>query len=177
MLSQFSEVSWVKFRARAVPAGAHYCVECEQPLPYSERGFGIVEIIAVLGLSAIMLGMAISNLKVLNDPLQNNSQQMMGFIKQVRAKAIATTSAYTITAPTRDRLVASSAANCDDPAPTLDPNAYLDLEQGAELASVAFSLCFNTRGLPSANTRLYLRGEQYHYKTVEVMLGGAVRIE
>jgi Tfp pilus assembly protein FimT len=143
----------------------------------SPPGFSLVELLVVMGLTMILIGIAVTNLKQLDNPLQNGAAQLLGFIKQVRAKAISSTSAYVIQPFSSTRLITRHGTTCSDPNMTADSRAVLDLPSGAHLTSTNWNLCFSTRGFPDANIEIQLQDVGGSNKTVELMLGGAVRIQ
>jgi len=143
---------------------------------YDSAGFSMVEMLAVTGLIMLFIAVAISNLKELDNPLQNGAAQLAGFIKQVRAEAISSTSAYIISPATATRLVTQRGTTCSDPNATPDPRVTLDLPNGAHLVQTGWTLCFSSRGFPDANIEIDLEDIGRGQKTVEIMLGGAVRI-
>jgi hypothetical protein len=53
----------------------------------------------------------------------------------------------------------------------------LTLPSGAYLFDTSWSFCFNSRGLPDANIEIELRDVGGANRIVEVLLGGAVRIQ
>ena len=142
-----------------------------------ERGSSIVEMLVVLGLIGSMLGIAIMNMKELEDPLQTGASQLAAFIKQVRAEAISSTLAYTIKPASTSKIITVYAAKCSDTDTTSDTKVALELPNGAHLASTTWDLCFNSRGLPDGNIDIEMHDIGSQSKTVEVMLGGAVRIK
>jgi type II secretory pathway pseudopilin PulG len=142
-----------------------------------ERGFTIFELLLVMGLALLMGGIAILNLKAFDNPLQNGSAQLAGFLKQVRAKAISSTSAYIISPGSSGRIQTQRGLTCADASPVDDPLAALSLPSGAYLFDTTWNFCFNSRGLPDANIEIELRDIGGANEIVEVLLGGAVRIQ
>lgn len=143
---------------------------------FRQHGFGAVELLVVLGMVGVFMMMAVSNLRELDDPLLNGSSQLVGFLKQVRAKAFASTSAYTISPDGANRLKTEFAHRCSDVATTLDPKLNLEFPTGVLLTDTGWTLCISSRGLPDANLTIEVADNEYHSKQVEIMLGGAVRV-
>ena len=137
----------------------------------------MVELLVVFALTSIMLGIAVSNLKELNSSSRDAASEIVGFLKEVRAKAIATTRAYTITASGTETLVARYASVCSDASPTLDTTLRLDLPAGTNLTNTAWTLCYNSRGLADDAITIPVQDAQALSETVEVVLGGAARIQ
>lgn len=145
------------------------------------QGFTLVEIIVVLAIFAILAGIAALNLRGLQDPLQEAATNVAGLMKQSRAKAMATTSAYRVkvsTTNTRD-LVTESAIRCSDTTGwTADTALSTELPKGISMSVSQGSLptCFDPRGLGSQDLILTFTDSKGRSMKVEVMLGGAVRI-
>jgi Tfp pilus assembly protein FimT len=135
-----------------------------------------------LAVLSILLGIAALNLRPLNNDAQNAADRLAGTFRQVRARAMATTSAYRLVYLSPSSLRADSAKTCAGrggwkPEPkfslTLEPGATLT---GANLSPGQSVVCFNSRGLASANPTLQLRDTYERRREVEVLLGGAVEI-
>jgi hypothetical protein len=141
----------------------------------ASAGISVIEIMAMMSLMLVMMGVAVMNLKKLDNPLQNGAAQLGGFFKQVRAEAISSTSAYIVVPSSSRRLITRRGTKCSDLSPVDDPRVTLNLPSGASLVATNWTLCFNSRGLPDANLQVQLRDLGGQLKTVEVMLGGAVR--
>lgn len=142
---------------------------------FEERGFTLVETIVSLGIFAVILGIAVSNIKKFDDPLNDASNQIVGFFKQARAKSISTTSAYTIYPISTTKLGTKFAAKCTDTTTTTDSAFTYTFPTGAHLNATSWTLCFSARGLPDGNLTVDLRDANNHPKTVQVYLGGGVR--
>ena len=142
-----------------------------------EAGFSLIEIMATMALMGIMLAMVAPNLKVLNDPLQNATEQSIGFFKKTKARAVATTSAYLVEANGQFQIKTSYANTCNAlPADFQDdPDLVLDLPTGVQLADTAWSICFSSRGLADQNLIIPMSDVDLDTRSVEVFLGGAVR--
>jgi len=143
----------------------------------NERGFSIIEVVIVTALGTLMMGMVAANFRNVTSPLQDGTAQVAGFIKQVRAKAMASTSAYVINASSTKMLTTSYATSCDSASFVSDPKLFLELPKGAELSSSTWSVCFNARGLADASPEIFITGGHYQAKSITVYLGGAVRVQ
>ncbi len=140
-----------------------------------ESGIGLIELLVVLFLIGILLSTAVSNLGALNNPLRNGAQQTMGFFKQVRSRAISTTTAYVVSAASPIRMQTFSGTSCST-ATTAQPNLFIDLPLGASFSNTSWSTCFDPRGLANANITVTIRDDESGAtRDVEVFLGGAVR--
>jgi hypothetical protein len=123
-----------------------------------------------------MAGTALSGIQSLERPLPTAASQLSGFFKQVRAKAIATTSAYTITAVTSTQVIASYSSSCDSISPTQDSKLLYNFPSKVALIGGGWSLCFNPRGLANNNAQIYIQDDDHNYRRIEVFLGGAIRV-
>lgn len=141
-----------------------------------EAAFTLLELLVALSLFAIMLGIAIPNLKDLNNPLRNGTAALTSFLKEVRGKAISSTSAYRITPVSTTRIVTSFATNCSSETFIDDPSTVLELEAGARLNATSWVLCFNPRGLADDNEEIVIRDQHGDAKVVKVYLGGGAKI-
>lgn len=150
-------------------------------------GVSLVELLVALALMGLALGIAALNLRPLSDPLQDALVQTEGYLKQVRAKAMATTSGYRVQVdPTGLR--ASYAPSCRASSFTEDTALRLDLPEGVRLqarwgpSGDAFAsgdwFCFSSRGLllgsKEAEPVLYLEDERGRTRTLRLLLGGGV---
>ncbi len=130
----------------------------------------------VLGMMGILMGIGATNLAVLDNPLQNATNEVAGFLKQARARAVSSSTAYRVYPTNARQLVAEFGLSCDDPSPQLDVNLHLDLPKGVSIPDTNWEICFTSRGLATSSPTLYFYGPDYATKSVEVFLGGAVRV-
>lgn len=142
----------------------------------SEAGISIVEILTTLTLTGVILGIGILNFRKVEDAGVTGAAELSSFIKQVRARAISSTSAYKLTATTTTYLTTQYAKSCTSATWSSDNRVTLKMPTGASVTSTSWSVCFNSRGFPDANTTIGVRNTAGDLKNVEIMLGGAVRI-
>jgi prepilin-type N-terminal cleavage/methylation domain-containing protein len=145
------------------------------PARFAQGGFSLIELLVALMISAVLASMALGNLKELNDPLQNGSAQLAGFLKEVRAKALSQTVAYHVSASSTTKIITTYGNNCASVTTTADPQLTLKLPTGTSLSTTSFNFCFSSRGLSDQNVNIVIH-DNIGTKTVEVMLGGGVRI-
>jgi prepilin-type N-terminal cleavage/methylation domain-containing protein len=139
-----------------------------------EQGFSVVELMATLVLIALMTSVAAINLRQLDNPLQDGTAQLVSFMKQARAKAVATTSGYFVRASSASRIVADVGENCADLSPTPDTDLVLDLPDGVILTDTAWAICLDARGFADDNITITLTDGDKS-RDLEVFLGGAIR--
>ena len=141
-----------------------------------ERGYTIFELVTVVGLIAVIMGIVAFKLRDLDNPLENGANQMRGFFKQVRAEAIASTSAYIVRPASSTEIETLRGTSCSDASPVVDSRVALELPSGASLTATDWSFCYNSRGFPDSNIEIDLHDIGGQNRTVEVLLGGAVRV-
>ncbi|NLF25021.1 MAG: hypothetical protein GX589_05105 [Deltaproteobacteria bacterium] len=141
----------------------------------NDTAFTVIELLAVLGLMVAVSAIAVSQLQQLNDPLEDSTAELVSFFKQVRARAISTTSAYTVVPLSSSEVVTHYSATCGDEDTTDDSRLTLDLPTGVRLSDTDWSVCYNSRGLPDDNVLIELSAAGGRGRFVEVFLGGAVK--
>ena len=138
------------------------------------NGFSILELIAVMSLIAIMSCIAAFNYRALSNPQDAAAMELMSFIKQTRSKAIASTQSYTIRPSSSTTVITTVSSSCSG-AQTQDSLLTLTLPNGASLTSTTWSICFEPRGISHNAVDIGVAQERGS-KTVQVVLGGAVRV-
>jgi prepilin-type N-terminal cleavage/methylation domain-containing protein len=147
------------------------------------KGLTLVELVVVLAVLAVASGIMALNVRPFYNPLQDALSRTEGFVKQVRSKAMATTSAYRITLE-GNRLKAAYASTCRSTSFTED--LALQVEIPPEVA-VTFTPqggvpCFNSRGLMVLQNASSHSGDPYYrftdrqgrQGTLRLLLGGGV---
>ena len=139
-------------------------------------GFTMIEALVILAVLGIAVAGASLFLKPAAAPLQSATVLTEGYMRQLRARAMSTTSAYRMAPIDTMRLGASYAATCGATTWTDDPDFGLELPEGVEMSSTAWTLCFNSRGLASSNLTISLQHDQFGARDIEVLLGGTSRV-
>lgn len=132
-------------------------------------------LLAVLG---VVLSIAFINLRPLDSPIQNGLSNTSGFLRQVRAKAMATTSAYRVRFTDAQNAYTEYANGCTASSWTRDDSVKFQLPLEVQLTSPdwhSLTICFNARGLADAGKTLTLQDSRGTSKSLELMLGGGVR--
>ena len=142
-----------------------------------ETGFTVVELLVVFALVSIMSGLAVMNLNALSNSSENAAASLVGLLKQARARAISTTSAYFVVPASTNSIITQSGVNCSDPAPVEDTTLNLVFPAGASLGATTWSVCFTSRGLSDSNTEIVVNDIHSSTRTVEVLLGGSVQLD
>ncbi|MCO6431662.1 MAG: prepilin-type N-terminal cleavage/methylation domain-containing protein [Deltaproteobacteria bacterium] len=141
-----------------------------------DRGFSVLELLVVMGISAIIFSLAVLDTKSYGNQALNGASTLMGFLKSSRAKALATTQAYTLTATSPTHVASAYSTNCASATQTLDPALSLDLPDGAVFTATPWTVCFTPRGLSDSSIDIQVQ-DQHSAHTVQVVLGGAIRVQ
>jgi prepilin-type N-terminal cleavage/methylation domain-containing protein len=142
----------------------------------SACGMSLVELLVVMALIGLAVGAAALYLRPMEAPVQAAGEQLEGFLRQARARAMANTLAYRVAPGSEGALVAEYAANCGETTWTTDAGLVLRFPRGVTMTDTTWSACFNSRGLANANLVITLMHAEYDPKQVEILLGGAARV-
>jgi prepilin-type N-terminal cleavage/methylation domain-containing protein len=144
--------------------------------PEYESGFSLLELLTTVSLASILTGIGIVNLRLLVGSSTNAAFELTSYLKHVRAKAIATTSAYTVRAVSNTNLISESSTNCTSLIRSADAQLAKTLPSGAQLNNTGWSVCFTSKGASTSNITIPLTDENSSSQSVEVLLGGTVRV-
>ncbi len=125
---------------------------------------------------AILMGSAVSNIRKLDNPIENAATETLGFLKQIRARAMSSTLAYKVSPESTTRLRVQYSTTCTGTMVS-DNSLFLELPKTTSFAATNWNTCFSPRGLASANVTFAIQDVGDHLKTIEVVLGGAARIQ
>ncbi len=146
-----------------------------QNLSSNQKGFTLAELLVVTAIAFLILSMASYNLKRMVNPLQDSSAELVGIVKQAKAKAIHTSSAYKIHAPDNKSVVTSFAKSCSDPTFVDDATMKLTLDSSLDMTTSGWTFCFSPRGLADRYQQILIVDNRLKSKMIEVFRGGAVR--
>lgn len=141
-----------------------------------QGGYTLVELMVVMSIAASLLGFGIINLFELSRPAQGATGQLAGFFKAARAKAISTTSSYTVRPLNPSEIIVETSRNCSTGTPLVDPELKLELPAHVLLSNTSWSVCFDSRGFADSNMVATIEDNYGEAYSVEVYLGGATRI-
>lgn len=141
-----------------------------------QEGFTLIELMVVMSISAILLGYSAMHLQELTRPAESAAGQVGSFFKAARAKALSTTSAYTVRPDGAGALVAEASTTCGATT-ALDSKLSLELPSFVLFTSVGWSVCFDSRGFPDTNLLVEVEDDFGERHSIEVFLGGGVRVQ
>ncbi len=138
-------------------------------------GFTLFELLFTVGLIGVLLGVAVTNLRSLDSAANTGAAEVLGFLRQVRARAMAATSAYKIAPSSAQVLAVYTASTCSSPM-ALESSLTLKLPLGASFTDTGWEVCFSSRGFPDSSPTIDLQDTEGGIKTIQVFLGGAVKV-
>ncbi len=148
-----------------------------QPHRFSEAGgFSLLEMIIVISLLGIVSGFAVLSLERMINPAESGAATAAHFMKEVRARAMSTTFSYRIRASDTRTIIAEFASSCDSASFTADEELILLLPDEVTMTDLSWSVCFSQRGFAEASESIPLEDLYGTEHTVQVFLGGAVRV-
>lgn len=142
----------------------------------NNQGFSVFELLIVLAILGILSGNVIANLKEISRPLTNASFEVTHFLRLARSKAISQTAFVKVMPISIFKINAYVGDTCAD-ATTPITDLFLDLPSDTRLLETEWSSCFTPRGLSSEATIFSLKDDHNLTKTVEIALGGGVRMQ
>jgi hypothetical protein len=144
-----------------------------------QAGYTFPELFAALGLCTVFMGMAVSNVRVLGNPVQSGALQLASVLQQARSKAIATNWAYTVYPVSSNEIAVKYGRFCGSKDIKIDSRLRFRIPKGAELAETGWRVCFASRGLPTDNAGIFVRDKSNPALAVgvDVYLGGNIRIQ
>lgn len=136
----------------------------------------ILEMVVVLGLVSILSGIAVTNLRAINKPLQNAAYSTEVFLQLARSRAISGTQAVKVRPTSSTVLAAFSGVNCAG-ATTAISSLIQPLPVGTSLADTTWYVCFDPRGRADASISFNINDTGRKTKTIRIARGGGVKIQ
>lgn len=140
------------------------------------QGFTLLELLVSLTIVTVLAGIATFQLQKIHSSAESGATHLIGFFKQTRARAMATTSAYRVTAESTSKVIAERGTNCSAASWETDGQMILPLPSGVSLSGTSWNVCFSSRGMPDQNITVDLFDRDGQFRSVEVMLGGNARM-
>ncbi len=141
-----------------------------------QAGFSILELLAVLVIMGILSASAMSNLKEINRPLTNASFEITHFLRLARARGISQTSFIKVAPASAFKISTHSGDSCATATSAIN-DLSLNLPDNTNLLATDWEICFTPRGLAPNSTAFTIRDEHASTRTVEIALGGGVRMQ
>ena len=152
----------------------------------NDEGYTLFELLVTLGFIAILAGSATFQARSLSDPIQNETAITLSFIKQIRARAVASTSAYLLYPTSATHLAVARGTACPTAMPanpsTLVPGTFtadvlnINLGEKVRFVSTTWGACVTQRGLFTGQSNVQLIDPDGKTKTITIFLGGATKV-
>ena len=154
----------------------HHSDPRPQPRKRHSDGFSLIELLVVIALIGILSTVGILALQGLNNPLNNETARMNQHLRQVRSRAILSTSAIKLELElgSATKLLAKRAKSCSAAASQWQAVTQLEINLEPEVTfGTVGGLCFEPRGTTSAAASIELT---YREKTrwLDVYTAGSV---
>ncbi|WP_407543698.1 prepilin-type N-terminal cleavage/methylation domain-containing protein (plasmid) [Deinococcus radiomollis] len=151
--------------------------------PASRRqGFTLIEMLVTMAVIGILFSIAALSFQRLDNPVQDGVTELSSFLKQTRATALSTTSAYRLAISTDNTtLTATTAPNCATPNTswTADPATKLTLPSTVVISAITggtWPICITSRGFSTQDVILTLTGSNTTTGKVELLIGGGTKV-
>jgi prepilin-type N-terminal cleavage/methylation domain-containing protein len=141
----------------------------------NEAGFTLLEMLVVLGITTILSGMAVVNLRKFDYASSNAANQIASLIKSARAYGITSTTTVEIKPLNSRTIRVSKASSCSTTPRTDIPELLLELPTSATLSSTTWALCYTSRGISHDSIDILIT-DNSKPRTVQVVLGGGIRV-
>lgn len=141
-----------------------------------EQGFTVLEMIVVLGITATIGAIGVSQFRAADNLLFMNSNQVSATLKLGRSRAISTTSPYILKAISESEIQGYRVETCNDSNGVADPQVKLTLPNRLRMPDTNWEVCFTSRGFTNVNETFSIIDNLTNTSMqVEIMLGGSVR--
>lgn len=154
--------------------------------PEGKHGFTTIELLIVIAIVGIIGGIMALNLRPFSNHAENGANALAAGLKQARARAMSTTSAYRLVYTSSTELTASYANTCGAATWTADPRFDVSIDDTAwvEIDGVTADdavgdvvACYNSRGFAETSSLLNVTDTRGRARTVEIFVGGGVVVE
>lgn len=145
----------------------------------NERGFTLLEVLVAIAVSGILMGIATFQYLKLQNDVGFTAQNLVSSLKRVRSKALASTYFYTVKPISLTQATVTYASSCSAPSTDqqTDNSLQVVLDSPVAFTSLTWSICFTPRGITADSATIGVRdGVSGEVKTVEVVIGGAMRV-
>ena len=142
---------------------------------YPERAFTLLEVIVTMSLVGLLCALVPLRLSALYNRGQGSAEAVVSYLRSTRALAMARTETLIISPTSSTELGRLRATSCSDPAPVSE-NFTFKLPHGVRLADTSWSVCFTSRGLSNASQTFAVVDSSGTPRTIEIALGGGLRI-
>ena len=132
--------------------------------------------LGLLTIAALLLSLSSLYLTPMEADLGAGIALTEGFLRQSRATAMATTSAYRIRPASNTRLVAETGSSCLTDTWVADADLSLELPGDVALVDTTWSVCFGSRGLASGVATIGLSQPGAGSRNIAVLRGGTTRV-
>jgi hypothetical protein len=121
------------------------------------------------------MGVITYDFSELRQPVADGAAELSGFVKKSRAKALATTYAYTIEPASATRVRATYGRTCDDATQTVDPRLAFELPTRARFTDITWKICFSARGISEESADIEITDDATT-ATMQIAAGGGTRV-
>ena len=145
------------------------------------KGFTLVELLIVLGVVAILLGIAALDVRPLNNDARTAANEFIGVARLARSRAMGTTSAHRLVVADATTVRVEAASACADPVTVWEAQDGLSatFRRGAVFEDQApgnVLTCYDTRGIANASPTVLIRDGRNRTATVEMFAGGGIEL-
>ena len=145
-------------------------------------GFTLIEGLVIIAILGILAGIAFLDVRPLENAARNGANELAATLRQARSRAMVTTSAHRLVLVDAVRVETQWRRTCSGSEPWVDdPRLGLELLRGATVVGGAEIgqpiTCFDSRGIGDASPVIVIRDTRGREATVDVLAGGAIRVE
>lgn len=141
-----------------------------------QKGISIIELMVVMLIISISLASALSNLDEVNRPLTNATFEITHFLRLARSQSVSQTKYISVKPISSFTLYAYSGDSCETATEQIS-DLVLHLPHDSSLITPEWNVCFSPRGLVAQNISFNVSDEHGYTKTIEIALGGGVRVQ